>query len=115
MSAQPPGPFPVMHLVAVAVGEGLVATPAVLRMVLSPASVDLGKPAHLVWLVACFVMAGLAPASFVVRSAALTRRERAGESVADERKQVLVMSLALLLPAAVVAFAGPALVEAVLK
>lgn len=100
---------------AVAIGESVVLMAAMLRPVLAPGSVDFAKPPHLAWLVACFVMAGLAPAAFVVRSAALTRRERAGETLTDERKQVLVMSLALLVPAAVVAFAGPALAEAVLK
>lgn len=115
MPPQAPRPFPLPHLMAVSFGEMLVVTAAVLRLVLRPGSVDLSKTAHVVWLAACFVLAGLAPAAFVIRSTMLTKRERDGEDVADDRKQVLVMSLALLLPPAVIAFAGPAIVEAVLR
>lgn len=115
MPAPSPRPFPLPHLLAVSFGEMLVVLAAVLRLVVVPGSVDFAKTAHVAWFGACFALAGLAPATFVIRSSMLSKRERAGEDVADERKQVLVMSLALLLPPAVIAFAGPAMVELVLK
>lgn len=115
MPPQAPRPFPLPHLMAVSFGEMLVVMAAVLRIVVSPGSVDFAKTAHVVWLAACFVLAGLAPATFVIRSSMLSKRERDGEDVADERKQVLLMSMGLLVPAGIVAFAGPAMVELVLK
>lgn len=115
MPPQAPRPFPLPHLMAVSFGEMVVVMAAVLRMVLVPGAVDLSKTAHVAWLAACFVLAGLAPATFVIRSSMLTKRERDGEDVSDERKQVLVMSLALLLPPAIIAFAGPAIADAVLR
>jgi hypothetical protein len=96
----------------VAVAEGAVVCVAMVRVALG--QVDLQRVPHLAWLVACVALAGLAPVSFVLRSLAVAKRERAGEPVEGERRQVLVMSLALLFPPAAVAIAGPRLAEALL-
>lgn len=96
----------------VAGAEAAVVCFAMVRVALG--QVDLERTPHVAWLVACVALAGLAPVSFVLRSLAVARRERDGEPVDGERRQVLVLSLALLFPPAVVAIAGPRIAEALM-
>ncbi|MEW5740247.1 MAG: hypothetical protein AB1938_15045 [Myxococcota bacterium] len=112
--ATPRPSFPPAHLVAVGMLEGVVLMIAVGRGVAVPGSVDFSKPAHLAWFVLTVVLAGLAPASFVLRSLAVRRREVEGQAEEGERRQVLVLSLALLAPALAVAIAGPRMMELLL-
>jgi hypothetical protein len=102
------------QLMPIAMSEALIVASVFLRFALKPGDVLLSRPAHVVWLVCCLALPLLGVSFFVMRTAALLRREAKGEAVADARKQVLAFSLAMMVPPLALAWAGPHLLEAVL-
>jgi len=100
------------NIVTLAVLEGLVLMSASMRFAFPElGGVDLSRPAHLAWFAGVVVLAGGAVALYVIRSAALAPRLRAGEKLDDEMKQLLAMSVAVLGLSGLVSLAGPHLVE----
>lgn len=94
------------HFITVAMLEGLVMTSAIMRIVL-PGGLDFEHPPTLVWFVATIVLAASSITFFTIRNAALTRREQAGEKLEDERKQMFIVSIAIVIAAVMLSAAGP--------
>lgn len=94
------------QLVILAMLEGLVMFSAVGRIAIPGLGLDLANRAHLIWLVVTLMLAGGSVAHFVVRNAALKAREP-GQSVEEDRKQIFIVSLAILAGAAMLSVAGP--------
>jgi hypothetical protein len=96
------------NLVTLAVLEGFVIMSAVMRFAFPElGGVDLSRPPQLAWFVGVTVLAGAAVAHFVVRSARLGARVKAGENVDDDVKQVMALSVAILGFAGLISLAGP--------
>lgn len=109
-----PGPVPPinpMHLVALGCLEGVVAIAVVLRNIVVPGSVHLERTSHLAWFVGALLLGSFGITHFVLRSAPLGRRAAAGEDVSDARKQVFVISIAIIVGALLVALVGPDLFQ----
>lgn len=103
---------PKKSLVILATLEGLVMASAVLRVALT--RVDLTSPPRMIWFAVTLFLAAAALAHFVVRSAALGPRIKAGEAVEEDQKQLFTISLALLVAAALLSLAGPDAVQRLL-
>lgn len=100
-------PTQTRNIVVLAVLEGLVMTGAISRLMLSDGGLDLSRPGVLPWFIGVVMVAGLGVSQYVLRSAMLMPRVRAGERVDDELKQVLGVSVALIALAGLVVLAGP--------
>lgn len=107
-------PTQTRNILVLAVLEGLVLTGAVLRLVLSDGGPDFSQRGTLAWFVAVVLVAGLGVTQYVLRSAMLAPRLKAGERVDDELKQILGVSVALIALAGLVVLAGPGAVAAFL-
>jgi hypothetical protein len=99
----------------VAIAEAVTVTSVMLRFALKPGEVHLDRSAHLVWFVACLALPMLGVGFFVVRTAALLRRQAQGEAVEDERKQALAFSLALIIPPLALSWLGPRVLESLFR
>lgn len=101
------------HLVILAVLEAAIGVALVVRVGLGLA--ELGQQAHLLWFAATVVLAGVPVALYVVRSSLLRARPaEPGEDPEALQRQTLFFSLALMIPPAAIALAGPAIVERLL-
>lgn len=103
-------PTQTRNILVLAVLEGLVMTGAIVRLVLSETGLDLAQPGVLPWFIGVVVVAGLGVTQYVLRSAMLMPRIRAGERVDDELKQVLGVSVAIIVLAGLVVLAGPGVI-----
>ena len=103
---------PPRSLLILAAIEGLVIASAVIRVALT--GVDLSTTPRLIWLGGTVMLAAAALAQFVVRSAGLQARIKAGVAVEEERKQYFTISMALLVGAALLSLAGPEAVQRLL-
>lgn len=95
------------HLVILAVLEGLVMASTVLRIVL-PGGLDFENPPTLAWFVTTLIVAASSITHFVLRTSMLGPRVKAGENVEDDRKQIFIISIAIVIGAAMLSAAGPA-------
>lgn len=96
------------HLMILAGLEGLVMASAVLRIVL-PGGLDFAHPPTLAWFVATMILAASSITHFVLRSSMLGARMKAGENVEEDRKQIMTISVAIVVGAAMLSLAGPSL------
>ena len=108
-------PIQTRNIVVLGVLEGLVIIGAMLRLMFSSGGFDLSKQPTLIWFGGVMVVAGMSVSQYVMRSAMLMPRIRAGDRVDDELKQILGVSVAIIALAGLLAGAGPDLVAQVLK
>ncbi len=94
------------QLVVVAALEGVVMASAVLRTVF-PGGLDFSNQATLFWFVAVMLIRGSSITHFVLRNSMLAPRVRAGENVDDDRKQIFIISIAIVIGAGMLSAAGP--------
>ena len=79
---------------------------AVLRT-LMPGGLDFSHQPTLFWFVAVMVIGGSSITHFVLRNSMLAPRVKAGENVDDDRKQIFVISIAIVIGAGMLSAAGP--------
>ena len=96
------------HFFTIAALEGLVMFSAAIRVAFPP-GLDLGDKPTLAWFVATMLLAASAVTHFVLRNARLAPRVKAGEDVEEDRKQIAVISLAIVVAAGLLSAAGPAM------
>ena len=98
------------QLVVLAALEGLVMMSAVLRTVM-PGGLDFSDQPTLIWFVAVMMVAGASITHFVLRNSMLAPRVKAGENVDDDRKQIFIISIAIVIGAGLLSAAGPSSFE----
>ena len=107
--------IPQKHLLILALLEGAVMFSAVLRVMLPElGGIDFSRPPQLAWFVGTMLIAASSLSHYVLRAAALRSRIQAGENVEEDRRQLLLISIALLVAAALLSLAGPQAVERLL-
>ncbi len=98
------------HLLLIAVPEALVVTTVIVRVgVLGHA--DLERPLHLAWMVGTVVLAASGLSLFVLQGARAAGRAGPEGVSAEERRSLLGLPLAVVGLAALLALAGPTLLE----
>lgn len=107
--------IPQRHLVILALLEGAVMFSAVLRMVIPElGGVDFSRPPQLAWFVGTLLIAAGSMSHYVLRAASLRQKILAGENVDEDRRQLLTISIAVLIAAALLSLAGPQAAERLL-
>jgi hypothetical protein len=101
-----------MHLVFIAVLEGLVTLSLFLRIAMG--GLDLGQTPTLAWFVVTMTVAAGSLAQFVVRSSMAAQQAPEGEVSDDQRRAVLITAVMMLALAAGLSALGPAVFARVL-
>ncbi|MDP1822818.1 MAG: hypothetical protein Q8L48_06240 [Archangium sp.] len=106
--------IPQRHLLILAVLEGVVMFSAIIRIAIPGLGIDFSRQPQLIWFLATMFLSASALSQYVVRAGRLGPRLKAGEQVEEERKQILVISLAILAAAGLLSLAGPQAFEQLL-
>lgn len=103
------------NILTLAVLEGLVLMSAVMRFVFPElGGLDLSRPPQLIWFVGVIMLAGASVALYVVRAMPVLQRQRLGERVEDDFKQLLGISVSVLALAGLLSLLGPQTFERLL-